>query len=121
MASIATNFFDDNKGFGLITYSDIQDGTQLFVADMIAVTDDNIPPYYYPNTIIDYKRRQYIDINYDSAFNRPLWTYLNSANPARCCNVRARHITDGGTLVRIVFYACRDIDANSELLMPYKY
>ncbi len=111
--------FGGEMGHGLVTDTLIPKGTTLFVANMISVTDDMIPPYYYVNSIIDYRQEQYIDTNYDSAANRPLWTYLNSNNHAN--NVEARQIAVNGTLTRIVFYACKRIPAGSQLLLPYNW
>ena len=113
--------FGGEKGYGLVTDTDIISWQTLFVANMISVTDEEIPPYYYPNTIIDYKKKQYIDINYDSAANRPLWTYFNSIKPKSRANVWARQIAVNGTLTRIEFYTCKHILAGSELLLPYNY
>lgn len=109
-------------GYGLVTDTLIPRMRTLFVADMISVTDEMIPPYYYIDSIIDYGQEQYIDTNYDSAANRPLWTYLNAGNHANNANIYARQKKAvDGTLTRIEFYTCKRIPAGSQLLLPYRW
>ena len=116
---IAPHNFKNEKGYGLITYRKITAWTTLFTADMVSVTDDDIPFFYSPNTVLTDNNEKFIDINYSGAFNRPLWTYMNTAKSE---NVNARHVRDeNNQLIRLEFFTCKAIEAGSELLLPYSF
>jgi hypothetical protein len=119
---MAVHNFRGEKGEGLITCVYIAVQTVLLTVSLVSINEDDIPAFYSPNTVLTYDKKKFIDPEYTSVFNRPFWTYMNSAPRAESANVRTVFLYDENKqLIGVEFRARKNIPKYSELLLFYTY
>jgi hypothetical protein len=119
---MAAHNFGGKKGFGLKTYKDIKKGQTLFVIRFVRVSEDDVPKFYEPDCVITNDKMLFIDPKWTGEYDRPIWSYMNSADKKGSENVRTLLRRDEkNNLESVVFETCEDVPAGTELLLHYCY